>query len=416
MASQQPDARTALAVRRDAEGKQVTAPSNLQQKLNSGAMQAAFQMAMPRGREAIQLVRDALTCLRTIQNLDSCDDESVLGALMTCAQLGLRPGVLGEAWPLPFWDHRTNDGKGGYRAQLVIGYQGLISLAHRSGQIRSLIARTVHARDTFDVDYGLADTLVHKPQLFSDPGEPIAYYAIAKFASGGHAFLVMTQAEMLRHRDLYAPRNKRKEIVGPWISNFEGQALKTTIRRLAKYMPRSTEMQEALHADGGLRVDATPELAATQTTGYPPALAAVSHWEGDAVETPDAEADAVEPAETDRLIEPPPVANEQLHMITDAQLRALHAAANKIGDLKDREALLVWIAGIIGREIQSTKELYLAEASTVIDAMIERRRAETQAVKGDKLTPAERQQHSAVLRDATGRESEQPTDDDRIPF
>ena len=40
-----------------------------------------YQKAMPKGREAAQLVRDALTCLRTIKDLDKCEPTSVLGAL-----------------------------------------------------------------------------------------------------------------------------------------------------------------------------------------------------------------------------------------------------------------------------------------------------------------------------------------------
>ena len=59
---------------------------------------------MPKGVEAAQLVRDALTAVRTNPKLAECEPNSVLGSLMTCAQLGLRPGVLGHAWLLPFWD------------------------------------------------------------------------------------------------------------------------------------------------------------------------------------------------------------------------------------------------------------------------------------------------------------------------
>src|SRR5688500_11065144 len=173
------DARTALATRRDNGG---VAQNSIADRIRS--MGKEFQLAMPKGGEATQLVRDALTALRMTKNLAKCEDSSVLGALMTCAQLGLRPGVLGHAWLLPFWDNRSK----GYKAQLVIGYQGLIELAHRSGKISSLIARTVYDGDEFDVDYGIADTLVHKPNLFGDRGEPVAYYAIAKFTTGGYAF------------------------------------------------------------------------------------------------------------------------------------------------------------------------------------------------------------------------------------
>jgi recombination protein RecT len=110
-----PTAADALAKRRENGG---VATNSLADQIRG--MEKQFQLAMPRGAEATQLVRDALTALRTIKHLDKCEANSVLGALMTCAQLGLRPGVLGHAWPLPFWDRHSK----GYKAQLVIGYQG----------------------------------------------------------------------------------------------------------------------------------------------------------------------------------------------------------------------------------------------------------------------------------------------------
>jgi recombination protein RecT len=106
-------------------------------------MEDQFAMAAPRGIEAKQLVRDALTALRQNPELAECDPQSVLGGLMTMAQLGLRVGVLGHGWLLPFRDWKTQQKK----AQLVIGYQGLVELAYRSNKIKSLAARTVHAND-----------------------------------------------------------------------------------------------------------------------------------------------------------------------------------------------------------------------------------------------------------------------------
>lgn len=224
------------------------------------SMQAQFQMAAPRGVEAAQLVRDALTCLRTIKNLNKAEPASVLGALMTSAQLGLRPGVLGHCWPLPFWDGRARC----YKAQLVIGYQGLVELAHRSGRVQSLIARTVYAEDIFDVDYGLDDRLVHKPNLtVDDRGAPIAYYAIVKLTTGGHAFYVMSHREMVRYRDENAStKTKEGKVFGPWADNFESMALKTCVRQLAKWMPKSTELATAIEVDGAVRVDVSPSVPA----------------------------------------------------------------------------------------------------------------------------------------------------------
>jgi recombination protein RecT len=219
-------------------------------------MESQFALAMPRGAEASQLVRDALTSLRQTPKLAECEAATVLGGLMTCAQLGLRPGVLGHAWLVPFWNSRRSQ----YEAQLIVGYQGLVDLAHRSGRIASLIARTVYENDHFDVDYGLADTLVHKPVITGERGKPIAYYAIAKFTTGGHAFIVASHDEMLGYRSQFAmSRTREGKIIGPWEDHFEAMAHKTCVRQLSKWMPKSTELATAIEADNSVRVDLDPK-------------------------------------------------------------------------------------------------------------------------------------------------------------
>lgn len=257
--------------------RQKPGETTLEQDIKS--MQKQFEMAMPKGAEAVQLVRDAITALRTTPKLAQCDRPSVLGGLMTCAQLGLRPGVLGHAWLLPFWSSKANDGRGGFQAQLVIGYQGLVDLAHRSGRISSLIARTVYENDHLDIDYGLADSLVHRPQMKGRRGEPVGYYAIAKFTTGGHAFIYMTHDEMVEYRDKYATaKTKAGTVVGPWKDNFEGMAHKTCVRQLSKWMPKSTELATAIDADNSVRVDITPDADPAHVSEH-------DYIEGEVVET-----------------------------------------------------------------------------------------------------------------------------------
>lgn len=247
-------------------------PATLADQIKS--MEQQFQMAMPKGMEAAQLVRDALTALRQTPKLAECTPQSVLGGLMTCSQLGLRPGVLGQAYLLPFYDRR----QGGQVAQVVIGYHGLVELAHRSGKIQSLIARTVYENDHFDVDYGLEDKLVHKPYMGGDKGQPIAYYAVAKFTTGGHAFYVMSHPEMLEYRERFAKSKK----FGPWVDNFEAMAHKTCVRQLSKWMPKSTELATAISADETVRVDLAPD--AINYSPHPDGDSAPEHVDGEVVD------------------------------------------------------------------------------------------------------------------------------------
>lgn len=218
-------------------------------------MENQYALAMPKGAEATQLVRDALTLLRATPKLAECQPATVLGGLMTFAQLGLRPGVLGHGWLLPFYDTKSRS----FKAQVVIGYQGFVELAHRSGRIESLIARTVYENDTFEVAYGLTDDLTHRPALRGVRGAPVAYYAVAKFTGGGHAFTVMTHDEMVQYRDRYAmARTKAGDVVGPWKDQFEGMAQKTCVRQLAKWLPKATDFASAIEADNGVRVSVDP--------------------------------------------------------------------------------------------------------------------------------------------------------------
>lgn len=244
-----------LAARMEQTTAAAERPATLVDRIR--AMEQQFQLAMPKGKEATQLVRDALTTIRKAPNLANANPNSVLGAFMTCAQLGLRPGVLGQAWVLPFKNWRNGE----YEAQLIIGYQGLVDLAMRTGHIASIISRTVYEGDIFDVDYGLDDRLTHKPNLDA-VGErnPIAYYTIVKYTGGGHAFYVMGHKQMERWRDKNAmARTKDGKVVGPWKDHFEPMAHKTCFIQLAKWMPKSPELASAIANDSTVRLNLTPE-------------------------------------------------------------------------------------------------------------------------------------------------------------
>jgi recombination protein RecT len=223
---------------------------------------AQFQLALPRGFEATQLVRDALTCLRKTPELARCDSQSVLGGLMSAAQLGLRPAVLGQCWLLPLWNRKA----GHHQAQLIVGYQGYVELAYRSNRIGAMDAHIVYANDEFDVEYGDRPRLKHRPAL-REHGDAFGYYATARLIPKASKFEFMTREECEDHRDKFAMA-KRKDgtIIGPWRDHFDQMALKTTVLKLAKLMPKSPELIMALSVDGGVRVDPTPKADPADVT------------------------------------------------------------------------------------------------------------------------------------------------------
>jgi len=245
-------------------GGEIERATSLKQQIEK--MTPEYQLAMPSGMEATQLVRDAITCLRTIKKLDACDPTSVLGALMTCAQLGLRPAVLGQAWPLPYWDYKEK----GYKAQLVIGYQGYVELGYRSGRISAITSRIVRHGEKFSlVFHEDRDELTHEPDPDGMPGEMRCFYSTARLTNGGYTVTEpWSLARMEAHRDKHAPRNQDKEIVGPWKDNFPQMGQKTMVLVNYRLLPKSAEMAIAMEADGGLRLDLSPKANAAEVTQH----------------------------------------------------------------------------------------------------------------------------------------------------
>ena len=198
-------------------------------------------LALPKHMTADRLARIATTEIRKNPLLARCEQQSFLGAIMQCAQLGLEPGgALGHAYLLPF-NNRKN---GTVEVQFIVGYRGMIDLARRSGQIVSLSARTVYENDEFSYEYGLDETLKHKPCEGSDPGKLTHVYAVAKLKDGGVQFDVMSFEQVMAVKAQSKAGNS-----GPWMTHFDEMAKKTVIRRLFKYLPVSIEMQTAVTLD-----------------------------------------------------------------------------------------------------------------------------------------------------------------------
>ena len=265
-------------------------PLTLRQQVQR--MEHEFALAAPKGVEAQQIVRDVLTAISQNPDLLKCDPQSVLGGAMTMAQLGLRVGVLGHGWLLPFWDYRSK----GFKAQLIIGYQGLAELGYRSQQIDKITARTVHEHDHFSVEYGLNEHLTHRPAS-GDRGKPVGYYATVRIkGSPDPMFYYMTQEEMEVYRDRYAMAKKKDgTVVGPWKSEFEGMAKKTCFRQLSKFMPKGTDLAAALAADESVRLDIDPshrpEYVSVQPDRDAPPETVTITQDGQRVDAPDVEAD-----------------------------------------------------------------------------------------------------------------------------
>ena len=211
-------------------------------------MKGQFALAAPRHLTPDRVMRLAVNQFQRCPKLLDCTPKSVLGALMTCTQIGLEPDDAGgRAYLIPYKDVCT----------LVIGYKGLIELAHRSEKLSTVEARVVREDDVFEVRLGTDATIKHLPALGSD--RPlVAAYAVATMRDGGKQFEVMSRREIEAIRGRSSSANAS---YSPWKSDYEEMARKTVTRRLCKYLPSSAELQRAValdeQQDAGLPQDLT---------------------------------------------------------------------------------------------------------------------------------------------------------------
>ena len=176
---------------------------------------------------------------RRCPKLLDCSSESIGGAVMLAARLGLEPDQqLGHFYMIPF---KTT-------LQIIIGYKGLLELALRSPNIKSIYAHEVYDGDKFDVLLGTEKRITHIPN-YIDPGprELIAVYAIAEYTSGVKEIEVMSRHEI----DAIRARSKASGS-GPWVSDPGAMARKTVLRRICKYIPSAIDAQKAIAAEDSI--------------------------------------------------------------------------------------------------------------------------------------------------------------------
>lgn len=206
------------------EVKKVTAISLMEQHRRSIAE------ALPQGFDVNRLVRIISSQIKQNPKLMMCDPYSMMHSVMMCAQLGLEPSkTLGRIHLIPY----------GKEVQCILGYQGLVELARRSGEISEIYAECVYMNDKFIYEMGLNKRLEHIPDFSGDRGEFKCCYAVAKYKDGGNHIVVMSREDI----DRIKGGTKYKNAV--WDSHFDEMAKKTAIRRLAKLLPLTIELEKA---------------------------------------------------------------------------------------------------------------------------------------------------------------------------
>lgn len=200
-------------------------------------MQPEFQAALPPQIPVEKFIRTTLTAVQMNPELLGADRRSLLGACMKAAQDGLLLDGR-EAAPVIF---RTKEGP---KVQYMPMVGGILKKIRNSGELASISAHVVYDKDHFEYELGDNENIVHKPFLGEDRGKPIAVYAVAKTKDGAIYREVMSVADVDKVRQA-----SRAKDAGPWVQWWDEMAKKTVIRRMAKRLPSSADVDQVLQSD-----------------------------------------------------------------------------------------------------------------------------------------------------------------------
>jgi recombination protein RecT len=186
------------------------------------------------GTRTNQFMTSLLSIVNNNSYLKNASPESIYTSAMMAASLDLPINQnLGFAYIIPY----------GSQAQFQVGYKGLIQLALRSGQFKTISVTPVYEGQLleqnpltgFKFDFG---------NKVSD--NCIGYAAYFSLINGFEKTMYMSKEEVTAHGKKYSKTFSN----GTWAKDFDAMAQKTVLKLLiSKYAPLSIEMQRAVTAD-----------------------------------------------------------------------------------------------------------------------------------------------------------------------
>lgn len=186
------------------------------------------------GTRTNQFMTSLLSIVNNNSYLRNASPDSIYTSAMMAAALDLpiNPN-LGFAYIIPY----------GNQAQFQIGYKGLIQLALRSGQFKTISVTPVcegqlienNPLTGFKFDFNVKQS-----------DKVIGYAAYFSLINGYEKTMYMSVSEVEAHGKKYSKTFNN----GVWKNDFNAMAQKTVLKLLlSKYAPLSIEMQKAVVAD-----------------------------------------------------------------------------------------------------------------------------------------------------------------------
>lgn len=192
------------------------------------------------GKRSNQFISSIIQITANNSYLSKADPISVYNSAMMAATLDLPINQsLGFAWVVPY-----KNKSGVFEAQFQIGWRGIVQLALRTGQYKSINVIDVYENQLKSFNY-LTEELDADFSIAGN-GKIVGYACYFSLVSGFSKTSYWTIDQAQSHGRKYSKTFNN----GPWKSDFDAMAKKTVLKNtLSKWGILSIEMQTAIKVD-----------------------------------------------------------------------------------------------------------------------------------------------------------------------
>lgn len=285
---------------------------------------------------ADRMLKLCINAVKKTPLLMKCDPQTVLGAMMTSAALGLEPNTIQQqAFLIPYKRRAKIDDQwvDVYECQFQVGARGFVTLAYRSPHIKSLAAEAIHDGDRFEHEIG-SSTFLRYAKNLRERGPLIGSFSHVLMAEGGESVCILPLDEILKIREKSetyrslsravavadGPKEKAKAeerlAETPWVMWEDDMATKSAIKKHAKLLPIAAgdALVAAAEIDNradvavntiDMRAMADPD-AVRSVIGEGMAVPAIEHQTAETIDFPEPEQRELAPTQQVRQAAAPP--------------------------------------------------------------------------------------------------------------
>lgn len=225
---------------------QIATIDSFRQELGLPAVQKQLNAVLPKHISPEKFCRTVLGAVQSNPDILEADRPSVFLSCQKAAQDGLLLDNR-EAALVVF---NTKEGNSWVKkAQYMPMVGGILKKLRNSGQISTITAQVVKKNDAFKYNPAMDEVPNHNPDWFGQRGEMIGVYAVAKLKDGGVIVDIMSMEDLEKIRRVSKTGDKDGKPAGIWAKWPEEMAKKSVIRRIAKLLPSSADVDMIFEND-----------------------------------------------------------------------------------------------------------------------------------------------------------------------